>query len=65
MALITEGRSDVEQDGATAPLLPRHVWRAVVAVIGTLLAFAAYLMTMRGEAILFDLPAAAARMFCL
>jgi hypothetical protein len=34
-------------------------------VIGALLAFAAYLMTMRGEAILFDLPAAAARMFCL
>lgn len=60
MALITDDR----MIPGTA-LLPRGVHRAVFTVIGALLGLSAYLMVVRGEVMLFDLPGAAARLFCL
>lgn len=43
-----------------AALLPRHVRRVVLAVVGILMAAAAYLVIARGPAILFDLARSAA-----
>ena len=41
------------------------VRRAVFALVGALLGLSGYLMAVRGEVMLFDLPSAAARLFCL
>jgi hypothetical protein len=60
MALIADERTRAE-----TALLPRAIRRAVLIVVGTLLALSAYLMVVRGEVMLFDLPSAAARLFCL
>jgi hypothetical protein len=58
---------DQRSNGAAtdSSVMPNAVRRVVCGLVGSALAFAAYLMAVRGEAILFDLPAAAARMFCL
>ena len=45
-------------------LLPRPVRHAVVATLGLALAVAAYLMIVRGPAMLLDLASSAARVFC-
>jgi hypothetical protein len=60
MALFTHDRTTTD-----TALLPRGVRRVVIALIGALLALSAYLVSVRGEAMLFDLPGAAARLFCL
>jgi hypothetical protein len=45
-------------------LLPRPARRVVGGVIAVLLGFAAYLLAVRGPAILLDLAHGAAAMFC-
>jgi hypothetical protein len=60
MALMTDDRTTTR-----TALLPVTVRRVVVVVIGALLGLSAYLMAVRGEVMLFDLPSAAARLFCL
>jgi hypothetical protein len=62
------GRSYEPLAAGKAPdtaLLPRHVRRAVFAVVGTLLAFAAYLLIVRGPALFLDLAHMTANMLCL
>ena len=49
-------------DGA---LLPRHIRRVVLGFVGSLVAGAAYLLIVRGPAILFDLAHMTAAMFCM
>ena len=60
MSLITDDRT-----ATNTALLPVGVRRAVVAAIGAMLGLSGYLMMVRGEVMLFDLPSAAARLFCL
>jgi hypothetical protein len=45
--------------------MPPTVRRVVYTLIGVALVAALYLTTVRGEVMLFDLPSAAARLFCL
>ena len=62
------GRSHQHFGTGTAPdtaLLPRPVRRAVFAVVGTLLAFAGYLLVVRGPALFLDLAHMTANMLCL
>lgn len=60
MSLITDDRTTTN-----TALLPTGVRRAVFAAIAALLGLSGYLMSVRGEVMLFDLPSAAARLFCL
>jgi hypothetical protein len=46
-------------------LLPRSVRRAVLSVVSVLLAFAAYLLIVRGPALFLDLAHMTANMLCL
>jgi hypothetical protein len=50
---------------ADTSVMPPNVRRAVYLIIGAVCAVALYLTTVRGDAMMFDLPSAAARMFCL
>ena len=60
MATTTElGRREMGK-----PLLPVRVRRALLAVVGLLLASAVYLVAVRGEALLLDLSALSQRIFC-
>jgi hypothetical protein len=46
-------------------LLPSHIRRPVYVAVGLALIFAAYLIIVRGPALLFDLAHSAYAMFCL
>ncbi|MBV1693055.1 MAG: hypothetical protein KGP27_01190 [Hyphomicrobiales bacterium] len=52
-------------DDAAGALFPRPVRRVVFAVLGLLLASAAYLFIVRGPALLFDLAHMTAAFLCL
>jgi hypothetical protein len=44
--------------------MPRALRTALLAVLGALLAGAAYLLAVRGEALMLDLAAVSQRIFC-
>jgi hypothetical protein len=44
--------------------MPRALLTALLALLGTLLAGAAYLLSVRGEALILDLAAMSQRIFC-
>jgi hypothetical protein len=58
-------RDALDRTVADTSVMPRHVRGIVWGCVTIAVAFATYLMMVRGEAMLFDLPAAAARLFCL
>ncbi len=57
-------RSSTENDGPVPASAPRSLRRMGVAVLGLVLAGAAYLIAVRGEAIIVDLSTLAGQVFC-
>ena len=52
------------QNAGSAQRMPRGVRRLLLALLGALVAGAAYLLSVRGEALLLDLAAVSQRIFC-
>jgi hypothetical protein len=64
MTTNTDGSGIHSATAADTSAMPPTVRRVVYAVVATVVSLALYLTAVRGEVMLFDLPAAA-RMFCL
>jgi hypothetical protein len=62
MAIQSE-HAELERDAARQ-LMPGAVRWAVLGAVGLVLTGALYLISVRGEALLFDLSALSARIFC-
>jgi hypothetical protein len=56
--------SDLDAGDASGVRMPAGVRRAVFCILSVMLAFAAYLIAVRGEALLVDIQALGARVWC-
>jgi hypothetical protein len=56
---------DASRPDDSSSLLPSHIRRPVYVAVGLALTFAAYLIVVRGPALIFDLAHSAYAMFCL
>jgi hypothetical protein len=58
------GARPLARQRALTERMPRALRTALLAVLGALLAGAAYLLAVRGEALMLDLGAVSQRIFC-